>query len=208
LMAIKSNVQVALKYSEGMRPGDLEKLTAIASATQQMTQLTEDLLFLARTDRLPQHQKESVDLAQLLGNLIQLYEPQAQAKPLHFSGQFEEGLYLLGDRTQLQRLFTNLIVNALQYTPAMGKVQIQAERNTKQIVVMVKDTGVGIDAEQLPKVFDRFWRADQSRSYWENGSGLGLAIAQVIAQNHGGQISVTSEVGQGSCFTVAFTAGK
>jgi two-component system, OmpR family, manganese sensing sensor histidine kinase len=208
LMAIKSNVQVALKYPEGMRPGDLEKLTAIASATQQMTQLTEDLLFLARTDRLPQHQKESVDLAQLLGNLIQLYEPQAQAKQLHLSGQFEEGLYLLGDRTQLQRLFTNLIVNALQYTPAAGKVQIQAERNTKQIVVMVKDTGVGIDAQQLPKVFDRFWRADQSRSYWENGSGLGLAIAQAIAQNHGGQISVTSEVGQGSCFTVTFAPGK
>jgi two-component system, OmpR family, manganese sensing sensor histidine kinase len=208
LMAIKSNVQVALKYAEGMRPGDLEKLTAIASATQQMAQLTEDLLFLARTDRLPQHQKETVNLAELLGNLIQLYEPQAHAKKLALSGQFEDGLYLLGDRAQLQRLFTNLISNALQYTPVSGRVQVQAARSAKQIVVTVNDTGVGIAADQLNKVFDRFWRADQSRCYWENGSGLGLAIAQAIAQNHGGQISATSEVGKGSCFTVTFTAGK
>jgi two-component system, OmpR family, manganese sensing sensor histidine kinase len=208
LMAIKSNVQVALKYPEGIRPGDLEKMTAIASATQQMTQLTEDLLFLARTDRLPQHQKEAIDLGELLSNLIQLYEPQAQAKQLQLSGQFEHGLYLLGDRAQLQRLFTNLIVNALQYTPASGSVQVQAVRSAKQIVVTVKDTGVGITTDQLDKVFDRFWRADQSRCYWENGSGLGLSIAQAIAQNHSGQISVTSEAGQGSCFTVAFTAGK
>jgi two-component system, OmpR family, manganese sensing sensor histidine kinase len=208
LMAIKSNVQVALKYPEGMRPGDMEKMTAIASATQQMTQLTEDLLFLARTDRLPQHQKEAVDLAELLGNLIQLYEPQAQAKKLQLSGQFDDGLYLLGDRAQLQRLFTNLISNALQYTPASGRVQVQAVRSAKQIAVTVEDTGVGIAADQLDKVFDRFWRADQSRCYWENGSGLGLAIAQAIAQNHGGQIGVASEAGQGSCFTVTFTAGK
>lgn len=208
LMAIKSNVQVALKYPEGMRPGDVEKMTAIASATQQMTQLTEDLLFLARTDRLPQYQKESVDLAELLGSLIQLYEPQAQAKELHLSGQFEDGLYLLGDRSQLQRLFTNLIVNALQYTPNSGSIQVQTERNAKQIVVTVTDTGVGIAADQLDKVFDRFWRADQSRCYWQNGSGLGLAIAQAIAQNHHGQISVTSEMGQGSCFIVAFAVGK
>jgi two-component system, OmpR family, manganese sensing sensor histidine kinase len=208
LMAIKSNAQVALKYPEGMRPGDLEKLEAIASATQQMTQLTEDLLFLARTDRPPQQQKESVDLSELLSSLIRLYESQAQAKGIHLSAQLGSELTLLGDRGQLQRLFTNLIVNALQYTPSTGSVQVLAERTAKQIVVTVKDTGVGIEAEQIDKVFDRFWRAEQSRSYWENGSGLGLAIAQAIAQRHGGQISATSTVGQGSSFAVSLAAGK
>lgn len=208
LMAIKSNAQVALKYPEGMRPGDAEKLTAIASATQQMTQLTEDLLFLARTDRLPQYSRESVNLSELLSNLIQLYEPQAQAKEIHLSGQLEEDLILFGDRAQLQRLFTNLLVNALQYTPSAGSIQILTERTQKQVIVTVQDTGIGIESSQIPKVFDRFWRATQSRTYSENGSGLGLAIAQAIAQNHGGQISVTSEVGQGSQFTVAFAAAK
>jgi two-component system, OmpR family, manganese sensing sensor histidine kinase len=207
LMAIKSNTQVALKYPEGMRPGDHEKLQAIASATQQMTQLTEDLLFLARTDRPPQQKKEPINLSELLEALMRLFESQASAQGVSLSGQLTPGLILQGDRAQLQRLFTNLIVNAMQYTPSGGSIQVLAERTAKQITVTVKDTGIGIRADQLHKIFDRFWRSEQSRSY-ADGSGLGLAIVQAIALNHSGQISVTSEEGKGSSFTVLLAAGK
>ena len=207
LMAIKSNTQVALKYPEGMRSGDYEKLQAIASATQQMTQLTEDLLFLARTDRPPQHKKESIELSSLLESLIRLFESQALAQDVTLTGQLSEGLVLMGDQAQLHRLFTNLIVNALQYTPSGGSVQVLAEQTAKQIAVTVKDTGIGIKADQLSKIFDRFWRSEQSRSY-SDGSGLGLAIAQAIALNHDGQISVTSAEGKGSSFTVFLAALK
>jgi two-component system, OmpR family, manganese sensing sensor histidine kinase len=203
LMAIEANVEVALTYPDRNRlRGDTEKFEAIASATNQMTRLTEDLLFLARTDQLPNHQREILNLADLLDDLVKLYQPKAETKNIGLQASGDKSLYLLGDAGQLKRLFTNLIVNALQYTPEGGQVEIERGLVSKQIVVSVNDTGIGIPPEQLDRVFDRFWRAEQSRSYESGGSGLGLAIAQAIAQSHDGQIIVTSQVGKGSCFTV------
>lgn len=202
LMAIQSNAAVALKYPEGMREADAEKFQAISSATNQMTRLTEDLLFLARHDNIPNQSKETVNLSSILSNLVQLYQPQAVAKQISFKSQLSQKLYLLGDANQLTRLFTNLIQNAIHYTPSEGTVKIIANLSTSHIVVNVQDTGVGIAPEDLEKIFERFWRADKSRSYNSGGSGLGLAIAQAIAQNHGGLITVTSQLGVGSCFTV------
>jgi two-component system, OmpR family, manganese sensing sensor histidine kinase len=202
LMAIKSNAGVALKYSEGMRETDAEKFQAISSATNQMTRLTEDLLFLARHDNIPSLSKETVNLYSILNNLVQLYQSQAVAKQINFKSQLSEKLYLLGDANQLTRLFTNLIQNAIHYTPSEGTVKIIANCSTSHIIVNVQDTGVGIAPEDLEKIFERFWRADKSRSYNSGGSGLGLAIAQAVAQNHGGLITVTSQLGVGSCFTV------
>ena len=207
LMAIKSNAAVALRYPSGMRALDAEKFEAIAGATSQMTRLTEDLLFLARHDQMPQRAWKPVDLTQLLNDLVQFYQPQAVAKPLDLkllTSRPETG-YVMGDKAQLTRLFTNLISNALHYTPTGGTVEITVSQAVYQPVyidVSVRDTGIGIAAEHLNHLFDRFWRADFSRTHWEGGSGLGLSIAQSIAQTHGGKISVTSQLSNGSCFTV------
>ncbi|WP_016871572.1 HAMP domain-containing sensor histidine kinase [Fischerella thermalis] len=208
LMAIKSNAGVALKYPEGMRETDAEKFQAISSATNQMTRLTEDLLFLARYDNIPNRSKETVNLSSILSNLVQLYQPQAVAKQISFKSQLSEKLYLLGDTNQITRLFTNLIQNAIHYTPSEGIVEITANRSAADIVVNVQDTGIGIAPKDLENIFERFWRADKSRSYNSGGSGLGLAIAQAIAQNHGGLITVTSQLGIGSCFTVRLPASS
>lgn len=202
LMAVKSNAAVALKYPEGMRETDAEKFKAIASATSQMTRLTEDLLFLARTDKVPSINCETLNLSIILENLVQLYQPQAEAKQINLKPQITENLHLFGDVVQLTRLFTNLIENALHYTLNGGLVIIKTSRVGSYIYVNVQDTGVGIAPEHIQQVFERFWRADRSRSYWSGGSGLGLAIAQTIAQKHGGSITVTSQLGIGSCFTV------
>jgi OmpR-family two-component system manganese-sensing sensor histidine kinase len=83
---------------------------------------------------------------------------------------------------------------------------VKLSRTGQTLLVDVSDTGIGIAPENLVRVFDRFWRADQSRAHWEGGSGLGLAIAHSIAQSHGGTISVSSQIGAGSCFTVRLTA--
>ena len=210
LMAIKSNAQVALKYPEGMRSTDAEKFHAIASATNQMTRLTEDLLLLARTDQVSNRDWDAVNLTSILDNLVQLYQPQAEAKQINLSSAKSpvstEPLYLMGDSVQFTRMFTNLIDNALHYTPLGGVVEVKTSRVGSHIYINVQDTGVGIAPEYIEHVFDRFWRADQSRSYWAGGSGLGLAIAQAIAQNHGGAITVTSQVEVGSCFTVRLPA--
>lgn len=206
LMAIKSNVAVALKYPEGMRDSDAEKFKAINSAVSQMTQLTEDLLFLARNDQAPSQAHDPVDLGKILENLVRLYAPQAQEKGIHLEAHLSENLYLLGEPDRLSRLFSNLIENALRYTPEGGIVQIQARKNAYYLQVQVRDTGVGIAPEHLKHIFDRFSRVDRPRSYHNGGFGLGLAIARAIAQNHGGIITVTSTVGVGSCFTVRLRA--
>ncbi|MEH2423222.1 MAG: ATP-binding protein [Nostoc sp.] len=208
LMAIKSNAGVALKYREGMRETDAEKFQAISSATNQMTRLTEDLLFLARHDNIPNHIKETVNLSSILNNLVQLYQPQAVAKKIHLKSQFNEKLYLLGDLNQITRLFSNLIQNAIYYTPSKGIIEIIANLSVSHLVVNVQDTGVGIAPGDLENIFERFWRADKSRSYNSGGSGLGLAIAQAIAENHGGLITATSQLGIGSCFTVRLPVGS
>jgi len=202
LMAVKSNATVALKYSEGMRETDKDKFQAIASATNQMSRLTEDLLFLARNDKIPHRNRDIINLTELLENLVQLYKPQAEAKQIKLNIRVTKNLRLLGNSDRLRRLFGNLIENAIHYTPNAGIVEIEDRRVGSQWYIDVRDTGVGIVPEQLKHVFDRFWRADRSRSYNSGGSGLGLAIAQAIAQNHGGFITVTSQVEVGSCFTV------
>lgn len=202
LMAINSNVTVALKYPEGMRDTDAEKFKAIASAASQMTQLTEELLFLARIEQVPSKHRQPVDLQMLLDSLVRLNVPRSQEKQINLKIHLSDNLYLLGEPSHLSQLFSNLIENALQYTPEGGTVEIQTNCEGYDLLVKVRDTGIGIAPEDLKHVFERFWRADRSRSYWAGGSGLGLAIAQAIAQNHGGLITVTSQVDVGSCFTV------
>ncbi len=212
LMAIKTNAAVALKYPAGIRASDADKFEAIKSASTQLTTLTEDLLFLARSDRTYQQQQTDktpsaktqtpVNITEILHHLLQLYRPRAEAQQLHLKSTLEDALYVKGDEAQLTRLFSNLIDNALRYTPAGGTVNVSGEAEPNQIKVAIQDTGIGIAPEHLERLFERFWQAEQSRTYQTEGFGLGLAIAQNIARNHGGQITVTSEPKQGSCFTV------
>ena len=208
LMAVSTNAEVALTYSDGMRVSDEEKFRAIASATNQMSQLTEDLFLLARTDKVADFERQPVDLTALLTDLVHLYRPQAQAKQIELKTEIRSKLELIGDEVKLTRAFTNLIQNALGYTPAGGKVEISAERHSRELWVTVTDTGIGIEREHLDKVFKRLWRGDRSRSYAQSGAGLGLAISQAIFRHHGGRITVTSQIGVGSCFKVCLPATR
>jgi two-component system, OmpR family, manganese sensing sensor histidine kinase len=202
LMVIKSNTQVALKYPVGMRTGDLDKFQSIDSATTEMTRLTEDLLYLARTDPDDQQHWVSVDLTQVLIDVIQSYWELALSKQIDLRAEISPMLTVTGDRSQLLRVFTNLIANSLHYTAAGGKVIVHTERTREHILIRVRDTGVGIAPAHLSKIFDRFWRADTSRTQWEGNSGLGLSIVRSILARHGGKITVSSELNRGSCFTV------
>ncbi|MEL7036719.1 MAG: HAMP domain-containing sensor histidine kinase [Cyanobacteria bacterium J06592_8] len=204
LMAIKSNVAVALEYPQGISESELEKFQMIESAANQMTRLTENLLLLARTDRADLAQKKIINLSVLLEELIQLYEPQSHRKNIELTSKIDQELYFQGDEGLLQQLFTNLIQNAIYYTPSEGFILIQASRIHTHLIVKVQDTGIGIAPEHQEKIFERFWRAEKSRSYQAGKSGLGLSISQAIAQKHGGLITVESQLGLGSCFTVRF----
>lgn len=206
LMAIRTNAAVALKYPKDMRVSDAEKFQAIQSASMQMSALTEDLLLLARMDQTASLKQDVVNLRGIVEHLLQLYQLDAEAKQVQLKGHLQEDLYVKGDAVQLTRLLTNLINNALRYTPEGGIVKILGKREASHLTLSVADTGIGIAPEHLVHIFERFWQVDQARSYQVGGFGLGLAISQGIAQKHGGRITVTSELGWGSCFTVCLPA--
>ena len=112
-------------------------------------------------------------------------------------------VYVLGDEDRLRQLILNLIDNAIKYTPVGGTVSLSLSKSDGVAEIEVSDTGVGIAMEDLPRVFDRFYRVDKARSRNLGGSGLGLSIARWIAQAHGGSIRVDSQSGEGSTFTIS-----
>lgn len=203
LSVIQASVEVMRNHPERIHPKDAKKLASIASATTQISHLAQDLLFLARAETdvsTPAHEWRSISLNSILQNLVELFEIIAQEKKITLQYQCRATVAVMGDEAQLTRLISNLLENALQYTLPGGQVVLTLAKHSRFALVSVQDTGIGIDREQLPFIFDRFWRADKARSRREGGTGLGLAIAQTIAHRHGGKITVTSQVGVGSCF--------
>ncbi|OGT28786.1 MAG: hypothetical protein A2Z17_05410 [Gammaproteobacteria bacterium RBG_16_66_13] len=181
-------------------PAEYEQALAdLAEEADRLQALTDDLLQLARSDTWDPASQEQVDLSILLADLCDSMRPRVQAKSLRLTCQVPEGLTILGDRDALIRLFGNLLDNALKYTES-GAVEVSAAVGAGTVSIHVADSGGGIAPEHLPRIFDRFYRADPSRA--SPGTGLGLAIAQEIARSHGGRIEVSSQTGLGTRFTV------
>ncbi|WP_353929201.1 HAMP domain-containing sensor histidine kinase [Okeanomitos corallinicola TIOX110] len=204
LTAIKTTVEVMQSHRE-RHPSDLKKIAIIAGATRQMTHLVEDLLLLARSDITAVNLPKTaipIPIDEILFDLIDSLDPQAQAKKIIIEANVNDEIWIKGDAHQIQRLFGNLLENALQYTPEYGLIKVEIIKSDNFVVISIQDTGIGIANEHLPLIFNRFWRADQARSHRQGGSGLGLAIVQAITHTHGGEISVTSKIGVGSCFRV------
>ncbi|MDJ0599931.1 MAG: HAMP domain-containing sensor histidine kinase [Crocosphaera sp.] len=204
LTAIKASIDLMRRHPERFQAKDNRKVGAIANATDQMTRLVEDLLFLARTQKKkiksnPEY--TSITLNDLLQKLVDLLEPLAEKKNITLSYQAFDEVGVMGDADQLTRLFSNLLHNALNYTSEKGLVLVRLEKHNRLVRVGVEDTGVGISPEDLPHVFDRFWRADKARHH-SGGTGLGLSIAEAIAHSHHGKITVKSKLGIGTCFEV------
>jgi len=209
LTAINIATEVMQSHPERIHPLDAKKLVAVASATNQLTCLADDLLFLARTDSATvplERQWISVPLDELLQDLVELFEPQAQAKGITITSNLWRRIFAKGDPEKLVRLFSNLLENALKYTPPGGSVILSLAKHKRFVIITVEDSGMGIASEHLPFIFQRFWRADKARSQLIEGSGLGLAIAQTIAQQHKGKVTVISQAGIGSCFQVCLPA--
>ncbi|GCL37045.1 integral membrane sensor signal transduction histidine kinase [Sphaerospermopsis reniformis] len=228
---IQTNVQVALADLD-LESSSIshyrQQLKLVERLTQRLGRLVNDLLFLARQDSgigavlfspcpVDALLIEVVEEQQLLATDKEIYltlnlvDPPGEIDP-----ELQENWFtVMGNWDELVRLFTNLIGNALQYTPTQGKVQVELGRVAGMLYgftclqIKISDTGIGIPSESLPRLFDRFYRVDparshQSREIRENstGSGLGLAIAQAIVEHHQGQIQVESVVGKGTTFIV------
>jgi two-component system OmpR family sensor kinase len=206
LTAIRASVAVMQRHPERIHSSDVEKIAAIASASTQMSQLVDDLLLLTRMEQHTpdRHHWRMIALDEMLEDSLNLFMDAAEEKAIALKGDFEADIYLHGDASQLQRLWGNLLSNALRYTPSGGTVVVTLNTVGDRAMITVQDTGIGIAPDHLSRIFDRFWRADTARSFHQDGSGLGLAIARTIVRYHRGQISVTSQLGVGSTFYVTF----
>ncbi|NUN47837.1 MAG: heavy metal sensor histidine kinase [Candidatus Brocadiae bacterium] len=184
-----------------------EVLGSCLEETARLTRIVDSLLFLARAeaDRV-RPTLEKLDVAGELEGVRDYLALQAEEKGIRLSLECPAGLEARLDRTLFQRAVGNLVQNALAHTPRGGSVSVQARAREGRVEVEVGDTGPGIAAEHLPRIFERFYRADTSRTSLGGGVGLGLAIVRGIAELHGGGASVTSTVGKGSRFTVTFPA--
>jgi signal transduction histidine kinase len=146
---------------------------------------------------------EEIKLMSLLHDVADLFQPLAEDRGMGLSVEGPESLSFPCDRHKLQRVFANLLDNAIKYTPGNGRVIIAAAESGKDVTVAIEDTGPGIPEEDLPRVFDRFFRSEKSRS--EPGSGLGLSLARALVLAHRGAITVSSVLGHGSRFTVTLS---
>ncbi len=171
----------------------------------RLSQLVTDLLFLCRLDQqaLPA-KRSSCCLSDLTCDLVEEFEDLAVAASIKLTKDIRvpQPLYITGDSEQLYRLVSNLIANAIQYTPAGGQVTVILNSSYDQALIQIQDTGIGIAPEDRKRIFERFYRVNSDRSRSTGGSGLGLAIADAIVQAHHGSLQLQSELGKGSTFTI------
>jgi len=181
-----------------------ETLEACQRASQRMRKLIESLLELARLDAGQETLKRSkFDLSQTARDCVELVRPLAVARGIKIHCDLQP-VEAHGDAERLAQVITNLLANAVQYNKDNGEVRVSAKEQDSMILLAVSDTGPGISSEDLPHVFDRFYRADSSRSSGQ--TGLGLAISKAIVEAHGGTIEVASQPGTGTTFTVVLPA--
>ncbi|MDZ8258914.1 two-component system sensor histidine kinase RppB [Nostoc sp. ChiQUE01b] len=205
LAATGATVESALLMSQMDEEETRDILRTIHRQNQRLITLVVDLLLLARLDR--QHlpvQLEECCLNDIVNDLVEEFEAMAIAAGVMLQSRIKvnEPVNIVGDSDQLYRLVSNLIVNAIQYTPKSGKVTVSLGCSDHHAVIRVHDTGIGIPKKELTRIYDRFYRVNSDRSRNTGGSGLGLAIVQAIVHSHHGSIDVQSEFGKGSTFTI------
>ena len=186
----------------------MEFILEIERNADRMTRLVDDLLTLSALDsgaRPPA--PESVDLMRIATEVAATLKPLAARKELGLRLEpFRTIPPVRGDRGQLKQVLTNLLDNAIKFTPEKGVVRVSASFADGRVTVAVQDTGIGIPAEDQPRIFERFYRVDKARSRELGGTGLGLAIVKHILEAHGGSVAVESRLGEGSTFRFTLPA--
>lgn len=180
------------------------RFQSILEECSRLTSATSQLLTLSREDAgVNQAAREPVSLQPLIRESVESLEPLVSAKQQEIEAELNCEVLVLGDAVRLRQVFHNLIDNAIKYTPPAGKIRITLTRSDSDALITVSDNGIGIDAQHLPHVFDRFYRVNKNNTAEEGGAGLGLSIVQSIVTAFGGRVDLTSTLGEGSEFRVS-----
>jgi len=196
-----------LAQNRKLDPTLMDEVGSALEETGRMSHIVENLLTISRLDAGElKINKSRLDLAQLASSSTEQMQLLAEEKSIILRCQTGDEIYIEGDRSRLQQVIVNLVDNAIKYTQEGGEIRVTVRQDTNLAILEVSDNGAGIPGDALPHVFERFFRADKARSRDLGGAGLGLAIVKSICIAHGAEISVSSQEGRGTCFTVELPA--
>jgi heavy metal sensor kinase len=201
ITAIRGAAEIAL--TTGKSQADLERMGAeTIEACDRLLNMINTMLAISKTEAgVVEMQTRDIDIDEIVRDACDLFDPLALDRSIDLRCEAVAGKRIKGDISMIQRMIANLVDNAIKYTPSGGRVDVSTRLDADgQVVVSVQDTGAGISADDLPYVFDRFYRCDPSRS--ASGSGLGLSLVKAVAEAHNGHVAVSSNVEEGSRFTV------
>jgi signal transduction histidine kinase len=206
LARIRGLAEVTLSTGRGD-----ERYEKMAASTieecDHLIEMTNTLLDISeRKAGVTKLKMKTVDLVESIQRVCDLYSPLAEEKDIHLTHDLPEKCEIRGDSREIQRLLINLLDNSFKYTPHQGSITVSVIKTGKKVEISVRDTGSGISEEDMPYIFDRFYRGDKSRS--EKGFGLGLSLVKIIATDHGGDITATSIPGEGTTFNIILESNE
>jgi signal transduction histidine kinase len=194
LAEVTLNAERSLDEYQNMAVSTIEECDRLLKMVNTMLEISEDEAGVGSLSF------SEVNISALVNDACDLFHPLAEDNGLYVEVNTSAQCLLQGDKSKLQRVIVNLLDNAIKYTPPRGKIIVSVEEVDKKVIISVHDTGMGISSEDLPHIFDRFFRADKSRSV--PGAGLGLSLVQAIVRRHRGEIKVSSSPGVGTTFEV------
>jgi signal transduction histidine kinase len=199
LATLQSHLEAML---DGIWDPDRQRLKTCHDEVRRISRMVKDLERLTKFEsgRLVLEENE-FDLMELIVQLLMNFQPEADRKGIQLISKGDP-ILIRADRDKISQLLINLVANSLKYTPSGGLIELNCKESASEITIVVRDTGSGISAEDLPFIFERFYRADKSRNRLTGGSGIGLTIAKSIVEAHGGNITVKSELEKGTEFTI------
>ncbi|MEZ0325097.1 MAG: sensor histidine kinase [Fimbriimonas sp.] len=177
-------------------------LNTIVNETDRLARISKDLLILSDAESKPP-ERVRFDFAELVRDVVNRVATEAQDSEITLAATMPETAFISASRDQIEQVVVNLVSNAIKYTPAGGRVNLELMDDGPMVTLSVADTGIGIMQEYLPRIFERFYRVDKARSRQSGGTGLGLAIVKNIVEAHGGEVRVISEFNRGSTFIIS-----
>ena len=202
ITVILAQSDYALQYSDTLEETK-ESLEVINRHAKRMTNLINQIMELSKLERQKEIEKEKINLSNIVLQLLEDYKPLLESKNLNLIYNVEKDIRIQGNKIMLERVFLNILMNAIKFTKT--NIEISLTREDKTAVLKIRDDGIGISEENKKFIWERFFQVNDSRNKEENkGSGLGLSMVKKIVDLHSATIDLESELEQGTCFTIKF----